>query len=65
MTTAPPKPSLRAEQEALRTRMRELGMGHDRIADEFARRYRLRPRAAHRHAHGWTLTHAAVPPVML
>jgi hypothetical protein len=34
-------------------------MSHDEIAVEFARRYRLRPRAAHRVAHGWTQQQAA------
>ncbi|OAA18135.1 hypothetical protein UG55_112711 [Frankia sp. EI5c] len=54
-----PKASLRAEQDDLRGRMRDRGMTHQEIAAEFARRYRLRPRAAHRHAFGWTLTQAA------
>ncbi len=44
------------------TRAVECGIARDdsqEIAAEFARRYRLRPRAAHRHAFGWTLTQAA------
>jgi hypothetical protein len=45
------KSSLRAEQRALREKMRALGMSHRQIAVEFARRYRLRPRAAWRHAY--------------
>lgn len=53
------KISLRAEQRALRERMRALGMGQRQIAAEFARRFRLRPRAAWRHSHGWSLTEAA------
>ncbi|ORT47306.1 hypothetical protein [Frankia sp. KB5] len=53
------KTSQRVEQEELRARMRAVGMAHDEIAVEFARRYRLRPRAAHRVAHGWTQTQAA------
>src|SRR6266704_3084948 len=53
------KTSLRAEQRALREKMRELGMSHRQIAVEFARRYRLRPRAAWRNAYGWSLTEAA------
>lgn len=53
------KTSLRAEQRALREEMRALGMSHRQIAVEFGRRYRLRPRAAWRHAHGWSLTEAA------
>jgi hypothetical protein len=51
--------SLREEQDDLRSRMRALGMGHGEIAAEFARRYQFRPRAAWRHAHGWTLNQAA------
>nr|WP_308222795.1 helix-turn-helix transcriptional regulator [Frankia sp. AgPm24] len=39
--------------------MRAVGMSHDEIAIEFARRYKLRPRAAHRVAHGWTQHQAA------
>jgi len=53
------KTSLRAEQRALREKMRELGMSHRQIAVEFARRYRLRSRAAWRNAYGWSLTEAA------
>ncbi|ABW12056.1 hypothetical protein Franean1_2626 [Parafrankia sp. EAN1pec] len=51
--------SLRAEQDELRARMRAVGMSHDEIAIEFARRYHYRPRAAHRVAHGWTQQQAA------
>lgn len=39
--------------------MRATGMSHHEIAIEFARRYRLRPRAAYRVAHGWTQHQAA------
>ena len=53
------KTSLRAEQRALREQMRALGLSHRQIAVEFARRYRLRPRAAWRHAYGWSQTEAA------
>src|SRR5712691_2958014 len=53
------KTSLRAEQRAVREKMRELGMSHRQIAVEFARRYRLRSRAAWRNAYGWSLTEAA------
>lgn len=53
------KTSLRAEQRALREKMREPGMSHRQIAVEFAPRYRVRPRAAWRSAHGWSLTEAA------
>src|SRR5260370_16826451 len=53
------KSSLRGEQRALREKMRALGMSHRQIAVEFARRYQLRPRAAWRHAYGWSQTEAA------
>ena len=53
------KTSLRAEQRVLREKMRALGMSHRQIAVEFARRYGLRPRAAWRHAYGWSQTQAA------
>jgi tetratricopeptide (TPR) repeat protein len=53
------KTSLRAEQRVLREKMRALGMSHRQIAVEFARRYGLRPRAAWRHAYGWSQTEAA------
>ncbi|ABD11193.1 hypothetical protein CcI156_18290 [Frankia sp. CcI156] len=53
------KTSQRVEQEELRARMRAVGMSHDEIATEFARRYSYRPRAAHRVAHGWTQAQAA------
>ncbi|ABW12068.1 hypothetical protein Franean1_2638 [Parafrankia sp. EAN1pec] len=52
-------PSHRVEQEELRARMRAVGMSHDEIAIEFARRYHYRLRAAHRVAHGWTQQQAA------
>ncbi|CAO5174531.1 HTH cro/C1-type domain-containing protein [Frankia sp. AiPs1] len=51
--------SQREEQDKLRARMRAAGMSHDEIAIEFTRRYRYRPRAAHRHARGWTQNQAA------
>ena len=53
------KTSLRAEQRILREKMRGLGMSHRQIAVEFTRRYGLRPRAAWRHAYGWSQTEAA------
>lgn len=53
------KTSLRGEQRALREKMRALGLSHRQIAVEFARRYRLRSRAAWRHAYGWSLKEAA------
>ena len=53
------KTSLRGEQRVLRERMRALGLSRRQIAVEFARRYRLRPRAAWRYAYGWSLKEAA------
>jgi hypothetical protein len=53
------KTRLRAEQRVLREKMRALGMSHGQIAVEFAMRYQLRPRAAWRHAHGWSQNEAA------
>ena len=46
--------TLPAEKRALREKMR-VGLGHREIAG----RYRLRPRAAWREAHGWSLREAA------
>ena len=51
--------TLPAEKRALREKMRGLDLAHREIAAEFARRYRLRPRAAWREAHGWSLREAA------
>jgi hypothetical protein len=51
--------SERAERRALREKMRAKGLSHRQIAFEFARRYNMRPRAAWRHAHGWSLKQAA------
>jgi transcriptional regulator with XRE-family HTH domain len=53
------KTSLRSEMGALRERMRGMGCGYREIAAEFARVYRLRPRAAWRNAYGWSLREAA------
>ncbi|WP_261555864.1 hypothetical protein [Frankia tisae] len=53
------RPAGRVEQDELRSRMRAAGMSQDEIAVEFARRYRLRPRAAHRVARGLSQTQAA------
>src|SRR5260370_36985022 len=53
------KSSMRGEQRALREKMRALGMSHRQITVRFARRYQLRPRAAWRHAYGWSTTEAA------
>jgi transcriptional regulator with XRE-family HTH domain len=49
----------KAELDDLRERMRGLGLGFAEIADEVARRYRVRPREAYRLAYGWTREHAA------
>jgi hypothetical protein len=51
--------SERAQQNDLRQRMRAAGVVDAAIAAEFGRRYRMRPRKAWRHAHGWTLRQAA------
>jgi hypothetical protein len=53
------KVSERALQKDLRQRMRAAGVLDAAIAAEFGRRYRMRPRKAWRHAHGWTLRQAA------
>lgn len=51
--------TLPAEKRALREKMRTFGLGYREIAAEFARRYRLRSRAAWREAYGWSLKEAA------
>src|ERR1700760_4498781 len=56
---ARPRLSERAQQKALRQDLREHGRDDAAIAAEFARRYRMRPRKAWRHAFGWTLREAA------
>ena len=56
---ARPRLSERAQQKALRLQLREHGRDDAAIAAEFARRYRMRPRKAWRHAYGWTLKEAA------
>jgi hypothetical protein len=53
------KRGLKAEQDALRAQMRAAGLSFGQIVGEFARRYGLRPRAAWRHAYGYSLTEAA------
>ena len=53
------KTSLRKEKRDLRERTRGLGLGYRDIAAEFARCYRLRPRAAWREAYGWSLQETA------
>jgi hypothetical protein len=59
LSVAAGRKGFKAELEDLRERMRGLGLGHEEIADEIARRYRVRPREAYRLAHGWTLGQAA------
>lgn len=51
--------SLRQHKRRQRERMRAAGLGYRQIAAEFARDYRLRPRAAWREAYGWTLVEEA------
>jgi hypothetical protein len=53
------KTSERREKRLLREQMRSMGLGYREIAAEFARRYRLRPRAAWRDAYGWSLQDTA------
>ena len=53
------KTSLRKEKRELREKMRAMGLDYRDIAAEFARRYRLRPRAAWREAYGWSLQETA------
>lgn len=45
--------SSKAERDRVRERMRAVGCGVDRIAEELSRRFRMRPRAAWRYALGW------------
>jgi len=59
LSVAAGRKGFKAELEDLRERMRGLGLGHEEIAGEIARRYRVRPREAYRLAHGWTLGQAA------
>src|ERR1017187_7683760 len=53
------KTSERREKRLLREKMRSMGLGYRDIGAEFARRYRLRPRAACREAYGWSLQDTA------
>jgi hypothetical protein len=53
------KTSLRGEKRKLREQMRSAGLDYRQIATEFARVYKLRPRAAWREAYGWSLLEAA------
>src|SRR5260370_21292965 len=51
--------SVRGEKRRLREHMRAEGLDYRQIATEFARVYKLRPRAAWREAYGWSLQEAA------
>jgi hypothetical protein len=54
VSAAAGRKGFKAEIGDLRERMRGLGFGHDEIAAELARRYRVRPRESYRLAHGWS-----------
>ncbi|WP_240980637.1 MULTISPECIES: XRE family transcriptional regulator [unclassified Streptomyces] len=54
-----PKPGSKADRDALRHDMTAAGCTIADIAIEMRARYRMRPREAWRHAHGWTLQEAA------
>ena len=53
------KTSERREKRLQREQMRSQGLGYRDNAAEFARRYRVRPRAAWREAYGWSLQDTA------
>ena len=53
------KTSERREKRLLREQMRSMGLGYRDVAAEFARRYKMRPRAAWREAYGWSLQDTA------
>ncbi|GHE38095.1 helix-turn-helix domain-containing protein [Streptomyces capitiformicae] len=57
--TARPKPGSKADRDALRYDMTTAACTVADIAVEMRARYRMRPREAWRHAHGWTLQEAA------
>ncbi|MGW4238639.1 helix-turn-helix domain-containing protein [Streptomyces sp. NPDC004749] len=57
--TPPPKPGSKAERDALRHEMTAAGFSPTEIAVEMRARFRVRPREAWRHAHGWTLQSTA------
>jgi transcriptional regulator with XRE-family HTH domain len=59
VSVAAGRKGFKAELDDLRERMRKLGLGHEEIAAEVARRYRARPRESYRLAWGWSLNHAA------
>lgn len=53
------KPGSKADRDALRQDMTAAGFSIADIAIEMRTRFRMRPREAWRHAHGWTLQEAA------
>jgi hypothetical protein len=53
------KPGAKADRDALRQDMNAAGCTTADIAIEMRTRYRMRPREAWRHAHGWTLQETA------
>lgn len=57
--TPPPRPGSKAERDALRHEMTGAGCSPSEIAIEMRARFRVRPREAWRHAHGWTLQSTA------
>ncbi|MFD9394066.1 XRE family transcriptional regulator [Streptomyces sp. NPDC060000] len=56
---APSKPGSKADRDALRQDMTAAGCTLADIAIELRSRFRMRPREAWRHAHGWTLQETA------
>ncbi|MEU2857562.1 XRE family transcriptional regulator [Streptomyces mirabilis] len=56
---APSKPGSKADRDVLRQDMTAAGCTLADIAIEMRTRFRMRPREAWRHAHGWTLQQAA------
>ncbi|MFE1841680.1 helix-turn-helix transcriptional regulator [Streptomyces sviceus] len=56
---SPSKPGSKADRDALRQDMANAGCSLSDIAIEMRTRFRMRPREAWRHAHGWTLQEAA------
>ncbi|MFD5754582.1 XRE family transcriptional regulator [Streptomyces sp. NPDC127044] len=56
---APSKPGSKADRDVLRQDMTVAGCTLADIAIEMRTRFRMRPREAWRHAHGWTLQQAA------
>src|SRR2546422_2197658 len=57
--TQRPKPGSKSDRDALRAEMLAAGCTIGEIAGEMRARFRMRPREAWRHAHGWTLQETA------